>query len=300
MTNDISDSEDHAGTGMDETGWTLASSKRAKRSHMEVSLYSALKGALDEKFTCQHRGHDEMQVNTANIAEYHRAIKALQAIGAQHSQEFAAADLPVQNCWFLENRHKREKCDALVIEVPQSCDSAKIYALREFAGMLIRVDDYKRPSGPNQCSNCQRFGHVGKGCNASPVCRWCSSPHCAPDCPQGGVADHKRCTHCKLQHCANYKGCEEYKRRGKRQPQTRMFKKNATGHKNGKGKYPQPTEDRPHQPAQDKLLAAKTAPAAPTRHTPVPAQPQAAPAPVETMAVEEAPVQPTAPPEPRN
>ncbi|XP_063228930.1 uncharacterized protein LOC134534396 [Bacillus rossius redtenbacheri] len=186
--------------------------------HQYPRVYHALKSALAEKFVCQNRGRDELMVHTANITEYHRAIKALQVIGAQHSvllqreetpqkfvlrgvhrhtpndslqQEFAAANLPVQNFWFLENRQKREKCDVLVIEVPQTYDAEKIRALTEFAGMPIRVDDYHRPSGPSQCSVCQRFNHVG--------------------------------THCQQQHCANYKGCSAYKKESRRHlpPQVR-------------------------------------------------------------------------------
>ncbi|XP_063218653.1 protein disulfide isomerase crld-1 [Bacillus rossius redtenbacheri] len=51
--------------------------------------------------------------------------------------------------------------------------------------MQIRVDDYRRPSGPSQCSVCQRFNHE--------------------------------------QHCANYKGCSAYKKESRRHlpPQVR-------------------------------------------------------------------------------
>ncbi|XP_063218637.1 uncharacterized protein LOC134528900 [Bacillus rossius redtenbacheri] len=137
-------------------------------------------------------------------------------------QELATANLPVQNFWFLENRQCREKCDALVIEVPQSCDPNRILLLKEFASMAIRVDDYRRPSGPSQCSKCQQFNHVRKGCRAAPVCRWYSCPHRAPDGPLAGQQEHKKCAHCQEQHCANYKGCSEYKKESCRHlPQVR-------------------------------------------------------------------------------
>ncbi|XP_063221908.1 uncharacterized protein LOC134530722 isoform X1 [Bacillus rossius redtenbacheri] len=213
------------------------------QGHQYPRVYHALKNALTERFTCTNRGKDDLMVHTASIADYARAIKALQAIGAQHSvllqqhevpkkfvlrgvhrhtptdflqEEFAALNLPVQNHWFLENRQRREKCDALVIEVPQSCDTARIQALRKFAGMRIRVDDYRRPKGPAQCSNCQRFNHVGEGCSVAPVCRWCSGPHSATDCPNGGKQEHKKCAHCTKQHCANFKGCSAYKKETRR------------------------------------------------------------------------------------
>ncbi|XP_063244450.1 uncharacterized protein LOC134543534 [Bacillus rossius redtenbacheri] len=213
------------------------------QGHQYPRVYKALKDSLAEKFICQNRGRNEIMVHTGSITDYHRAVKALQAIGAQHSvllqrdevpkkfvlrgihhdtpqdflqQEFAALSLPVQNCWFLENRQRFQKCDALVIEVPQSCPTETIQALQEFAGMKIRVDDYRRPSGPVQCSNCQRFTHVGKGCAANVVCRWCSGPHKATECPNGGNPEHKKCALCEGKHCANYRGCSEYKKETRR------------------------------------------------------------------------------------
>ncbi|XP_063244474.1 protein piccolo-like, partial [Bacillus rossius redtenbacheri] len=108
------------------------------QGHQYPRVYTALKQSVQEKFTCQNRGRDEIQVNVASVPDYHRAVKALQAIGAQHSvllqrdevpkkfvlrgvhrhtpseflqEEFSSLILPVQNHWFLENRQRREKPD---------------------------------------------------------------------------------------------------------------------------------------------------------------------------------------------
>ncbi|XP_063216140.1 uncharacterized protein LOC134527403 [Bacillus rossius redtenbacheri] len=195
------------------------------QGHQYPRVYTALKNALTDKFTCQNRGRDEIMVHTASVPEYHRAIKALEAIGAQHSVLLQHDEIPKK--FVLRGIHRHTPLDFLqqeftALSLP-TCNSERIYGLTEFAGMRIRVDDYRRPSGPSQCSNCQRFTHSGKGCKANPVCRWCSGPHRAPDCPNGGNPEHKKCVSCKLQHCANYRGCAEFKKESRRHlpPQVR-------------------------------------------------------------------------------
>ncbi|XP_063223125.1 uncharacterized protein LOC134531356 [Bacillus rossius redtenbacheri] len=208
------------------------------KGHNYPTIFSALKNSLQEKWSVYNRGRDQLQVQTASVTEYHTAIRALKAIGAQYSvllqkdeipkkfvflgvhretpaefltDVFTGMQLTVQSFWFLENRQTRQKCDKLVVEVPQTCDTDTILAIREFAGMIIHVEDYRHPAGPSQCSTCQRFSHVGRGCSAKPVCRWCSGPHRTPDCPHGGNRDHLRCANCGGPHAANYRGCFVYK-----------------------------------------------------------------------------------------
>ncbi|XP_063244469.1 uncharacterized protein LOC134543688 [Bacillus rossius redtenbacheri] len=72
----------------------------------------------------------------------------------------------------------------------------------------------------------------------------------------------------------------------------REFKKNPPGHKNGQGKPPRPTNDRPQQPTQDKLVATRLTPTQ-AKKAPTPTQPQTTP--VAAMAVDAAPELPTAP-----
>ncbi|XP_063227034.1 neurofilament heavy polypeptide-like [Bacillus rossius redtenbacheri] len=272
-------------------------------THNYPAIYRALKGSLQDKFTVYNRGRDQLQIQTASVPEYQLTIRALQAIGAQFSvllqkdeipskfvfrgvhretpaeflaETFQDMRLPVQSFWFLENR-------------------------------------YRHPEGPNQCSNCQRFSHVGKGCNSKSVCHWCSGPHRAPDCPHGGSRKYRQHKH-RPSHkapqasnlatrastrahrhhptlplgppCAHPTGAIRPPTSTKQfqgQPAPH-FKKHPSGHKNGKGAARKPRDTpappAPQTPAQPRSEPQKAPPAQPQ---------QASPAPADTMAVDAAP-----------
>ncbi|XP_063218736.1 uncharacterized protein LOC134528998 [Bacillus rossius redtenbacheri] len=209
------------------------------QAHSYPVIKAALDAALLEKWSCISRGHDQLMVHTATVTEYHRAVKALEAAGVQHSVllqrdeipnkfvfcrvhssmdkafiqgEFQRMGLPVQNFWFLTNRQTRQPINKLVVELPKAINTDKVYAIKSFGGLNIRVEDYRHPKGPLQCGNCQRFGHSGKGCRASPVCRWCSQGHKTEVCPQGGDKKQMKCARCDGPHSANYRGCMAFKR----------------------------------------------------------------------------------------
>ncbi|XP_063237329.1 uncharacterized protein LOC134539327 [Bacillus rossius redtenbacheri] len=209
------------------------------QGHSYPVIKAALDAALHMTWTCVSRGHDQLMIHTATIEDYHRAVQALEQAGVQHSvllqpdeipnkfvfcrvhssidkefiqAEFVKMGLPVQNFWFLCNRQTRRPINKLVVELPKAVNSDRIYAIKTFCNLSIRVEDYRHPKGPMQCGNCQRFGHPTKGCRASPVCRWCSKGHKTENCPEGGDRNKAKCASCKGPHCANYRGCQAYKR----------------------------------------------------------------------------------------
>ncbi|XP_063232253.1 uncharacterized protein LOC134536465 [Bacillus rossius redtenbacheri] len=102
--------------------------------HSYPAIKRVLDAALQERWSCVSRGHDQLMIHTATVEEYHRAVRALEQAGVQHSvllqrdeipkkfvfcrvhsstdkqfiqAEFAAMGLPVQNFWFLYNRQTR-------------------------------------------------------------------------------------------------------------------------------------------------------------------------------------------------
>ena len=205
--------------------------------HTYPTMKRALDAALTKQWHCTARGKDTIQVATSSIPEYHAAIQAVKTAGFQHSvllqkdeipqkfvlckvparlekeflqEEFARGNIPVSNFYFLTARNKT-KMDKLVIEVPKDFPQENIRDLRYFAGLRIRVEDFRYSKDPPQCSQCQRYWHINKGCHAHPVCRWCGDPHETTNCPKGGQPEFKKCAHCNEAHCANYKGCKAFK-----------------------------------------------------------------------------------------
>jgi hypothetical protein len=61
-----------------------------------------------------------------------------------------------------------------------------------------------------RCTNCQRFGHKTKRCQAcAPVCAKCSGSHKTPDCT---VTEKQalKCPNCGEHHSAAYRGCKRF------------------------------------------------------------------------------------------
>ncbi|KAJ8889995.1 hypothetical protein PR048_009500 [Dryococelus australis] len=110
----------------------------------------------------------------------------------------------------------REPLDMFHPDIPAECEKTKTFTA--VIGLPVQTADYKYPTGPLLCGNCNRFGHTTAHYQAAPACRFCSGPHKTTSCK----SDERRCINCKQQRCANYKGCPLFVREiNQRFPQTR-------------------------------------------------------------------------------
>lgn len=91
-------------------------------------------------------------------------------------------------------------------------DSEKIYKLEHVNNLKIKVEPFRRKTGPTQCFKCQRFGHSSYTCHLTPMCVKCGKSHEKTMCQRNDKqGDKLMCANCKGDHPANYRGCPAYK-----------------------------------------------------------------------------------------
>jgi len=86
------------------------------------------------------------------------------------------------------------------------------------AGVAAKVVKYLKISPTTQCTNCQKFGHIGDRCSTR-ACQFCAAAHLSKDhsCSTcntiGRPCEHTTplCINCKEKHFANSKDCESLK-----------------------------------------------------------------------------------------
>lgn len=62
-----------------------------------------------------------------------------------------------------------------------------------------------------QCHNCQAWGHSSLNCHREARCVKCTESHATSVCPRTNKEGSAKCTNCKGEHAANYRGCSAYK-----------------------------------------------------------------------------------------
>ncbi len=86
------------------------------------------------------------------------------------------------------------------------------------AGVAAKVVKYLKISPTTQCTNCQKFGHIGDRCSTK-ACQFCAAAHLSKDHPcsicniTGKSCEHTTplCINCKGKHFATSKDCETLK-----------------------------------------------------------------------------------------
>jgi Associated with zinc fingers len=96
-------------------------------------------------------------------------------------------------------------------ELRDTATTPEIYNLRTLLHMRVKVEAYRGPSGPRQCHNCCRFGHVTSGCAAHPRCVKCAGAHHTSSCPKLDPAILPTCVNCNERHTASYRACPAFK-----------------------------------------------------------------------------------------
>jgi hypothetical protein len=123
----------------------------------------------------------------------------------------------------MQTRSARSEHHALYLVFFMKKDRTRLRDLHEISvvsHMRVRWANYEnKRAGPSQCSNCQRFGHGALHCHAIPRCVRCAEEHLSKECPLIKTStgetlkriqtDLLVCVHCRLQHSANFSGCQK-------------------------------------------------------------------------------------------
>ena len=88
-------------------------------------------------------------------------------------------------------------------------NSKNIFKETKMFNAIIRVEPYRPPARPLQCTNCQQFTHNAAGCRLTPVCSYCGEPgHKRQDCKLPGLQGSKpTCFNCGGDHSCRYAKC---------------------------------------------------------------------------------------------
>ena len=86
------------------------------------------------------------------------------------------------------------------------------------AGVVVKVVKYLKISPTIQCTNCQKFGHIGDRCSTK-ACQFCAAAHLSKDHPcstcniTGKSYKHTTplCINCKGKHFTTSKDCKTLK-----------------------------------------------------------------------------------------
>lgn len=98
------------------------------------------------------------------------------------------------------------------------------------------VENFRNVRGPIQCFRCQRYGHTSSFCSNEPRCMKCGNQHSTHICGKERSLP-AQCANCKLNHTANYRGCQVY--------QTAKAKINLPGQPNPAPSQPRHLVDAP-------------------------------------------------------
>lgn len=103
----------------------------------------------------------------------------------------------------------------------------KIYEIQFLHNLRVKIEPLKSGRLIPQCKRCQSFGHTQKFCQRKPMCVKCAEPHLTADCKKA-INTQPKCSNCKKDHPANYRGCVIAKELQKRRNLNRKQKEEQT------------------------------------------------------------------------
>ena len=116
--------------------------------------------------------------------------------------------IQIQKVARLTNRHG-QTTNIVQLTVDKT-ELDKVYKITKIYNLYVKIETYKRRTGPTQCYNCQQLGHSSFTCGMPPKCVKCGQEHKTADCTK--TTDEKAtCANCGGGHTANYKGCQCHK-----------------------------------------------------------------------------------------
>lgn len=208
------------------------------------SLYTALTGR-SILFKATALNNDQVKINTEERSAFKSTLDCLHERGMQwHSYEDkqtrnikvmvrglppTASPLKIINelrqrnlaCVNATNIIKKEKIEIrkgeieivkkplplFMLSFNHSEEIKVIYEIKDILGMKIRIEPLRKTNLIPQCKRCQLYGHTHNFCNRQPKCVKCAGKHLTAECRKS-PNEKPKCANCKLEHPANYRGCE--------------------------------------------------------------------------------------------
>lgn len=103
----------------------------------------------------------------------------------------------------LTRGFEKTESESVLVEFNLKVPPSELY----FGFMRYRVREFVQK--PMRCFNCQKFGHMAKGCKEAKRCAKCGGEHEYGECGEG---TSPKCCNCGGGHSAAYWGCEVMKR----------------------------------------------------------------------------------------
>lgn len=97
------------------------------------------------------------------------------------------------------------------VDLEPDLNNQEIYKLKYLLHTRINVEAPRPKPVIVQCKRCQLYGHTKTYCTLPPSCVKCAGDHTTESCTKNRE-DKPRCSLCRGEHTANYRGCPSYKR----------------------------------------------------------------------------------------
>ncbi|GFU72290.1 uncharacterized protein TNCV_1136191 [Trichonephila clavipes] len=110
----------------------------------------------------------------------------------------------------LIGRKTKRALSIFLITLPRNSDNLKIFDLKTFSYLSIRVEGYDG-KGVTQCCACNNFNHSSENCHLYSRCLKCDENHITRDCPIKQKLETAYCINCQVYgHMSNYRGCPSF------------------------------------------------------------------------------------------
>lgn len=123
----------------------------------------------------------------------------------------------------VRHRITKEPLPLFFVDLVPDANNKDIYELERLQKTVVTVEPIRKKKEVVQCKRCQRYGHTAKYCRRAARCVKCTGDHLTTNCDRTTRDNTVQCVNCNMNHPANYRGCEVYKRAWIRryQPDTR-------------------------------------------------------------------------------
>lgn len=136
---------------------------------------------------------------------------------AEIDKELRLLKYPIENVRQMRRRVEDEQTGnkvwkpmpLWVVTVYDIQNVPNIWQLTGLYNLKISLSEYVGQGGPQQCYNCQGFGHKADGCFITPKCVKCGENHVSRECNKN-PQDPPRCANCNKTHPANYRQCQKF------------------------------------------------------------------------------------------
>uniref|UniRef100_A0A1B0CRN6 Putative nucleic-acid-binding protein from transposon x-element n=1 Tax=Lutzomyia longipalpis TaxID=7200 RepID=A0A1B0CRN6_LUTLO len=201
-------------------------------------LTALLNAIAPNGYTVKILSNDQVKLQMQTIEAYRMAIKELQDRNTElhtyqikkertfrvvlknlhHSvdheelkKELLEQGHTVINLFNVRHRVTKKPLPMFYVNLAPKENNKDIYSITKLMSCVIKFEAPINKREIPQCTRCQSFMHTKAFCRRPPKCVKCLGSHFSKDCNRKEKDERVKCTNCRQNHPANYKGCEVYK-----------------------------------------------------------------------------------------